>query len=129
MIRNEHRRLNYADCVARILAAKRAPGGRANVPGCDCQRADVFEHAGLAAGSWTLTEPAAQADARSIAHCGAHCMAEVTDVRSHFNHADLPPSAWCMESWVDGHVRNAMRVTCRDKLRARRALQRMLDVC
>ena len=84
-------------CEARIVAAKRALGGRAVILGHHYQRADVYRHADLTGDSLRLAKLASQTDAEYIVFCGVHFMAEVADILSKpYQKAILPDlSAGC----------------------------------
>src|SRR5581483_7744178 len=89
--------LRDEDCEARIVAAKRALGGRVVILGHHYQRADVYRHADLTGDSLKLSKLASQADADYIVFCGVHFMAEVADILSKPNQVSILPdlSAGC----------------------------------
>jgi quinolinate synthase len=74
--------LDDAECETRIVAAKKALGGRCVILGHHYQRDEVFRHADFTGDSLRLSREAARSDARFIVFCGVHFMAEVADVLS-----------------------------------------------
>ena len=86
---DDYSSLQDQDCDARIVAAKRALGGRAVILGHHYQRADVYRHADLTGDSLKLSKLASQTDADYIVFCGVHFMAEVADILSKPNQVSI----------------------------------------
>ena len=82
-IPEEYWRLDAADIVRRIAAARRELGERCVVLGHHYQREDIIQFAEVRGDSFKLAQWAAQRpEAEFIVFCGVHFMAESADILS-----------------------------------------------
>jgi len=112
--------LDQADCEARIIAAKKALGGRVVILGHHYQREEVFRHADISGDSLKLSRQAALSQADYIVFCGVHFMAEVADILSRPEQISILPDLGAGCSMAD--MANLAKVE-----RAWRELAEVLD--